>query len=78
MSRPTEADPSPALDPQLAAALRRHERIVAELGPLGAGVAQAWAHLASRAWWNEGGPTLAIDRDDSRALSVTRSLAVAR
>lgn len=79
MSRPTEATPPPALDPQLVAALRRNEDIVADLGPVGAGAAQARAHfMASRAWWNEGGPTLAIDQDDTIPLSATRSVAVAR
>lgn len=79
MSRPTEARQAAALDPQLVAALRRNEEIVASLGPVGAGVAQARAQfLASRAWWNEGGPGLAIDVDDSIPLSATRSLAVAR
>lgn len=78
MSRPTEVTASTDLDPQLAAALRRHEQIVASLGPVGDGVAQARAHfMAARAWWNEGGPTLAIDRDESIPLYARRDLAVA-
>lgn len=79
MSRPTEATPSTALDPQLAVALRRHEEIVASLGPAGAGAAQSQAHfMASRGWWNEGGPSLAIDQDDHIPLPAARSIAVAR
>lgn len=78
MSRPTEAAPLAGVDPQLAAALRRNEEIVAGLGPVGPGAAAARAQfMASRAWWNEGGPALAIDRDDAIPLSAGRGLRVA-
>jgi acetyl esterase len=78
MSRRTEAGLPAAIDPQLAAALARNEEIVAALGTAAAGIGAARAHfLASRAWWNEGGPRLAIDRDDVIALSPQRQLRVA-
>lgn len=78
MSRPTEPALPAAVDPQLAAALARHSEIVAGLGPVGAGVAAARAQfMASRAWWNEGGPALAIDRDDTIPLPAGRCIRVA-
>jgi acetyl esterase len=69
---------SSRIDPQLAAALARHDEIVANLGPAAPGVAGAREHfIASRAWWNEGGPQLAIDRDDVIPLAPQRQLKVA-
>ena len=78
MSRPTELPLPAGVDLQLAAALRRNEEIVAGLGTAGSGVAGARAQfLASRAWWNEGGPVLAVNRDDVIRLSPERSLQAA-
>lgn len=78
MSRPTEPAPPAGLDPQLAEALRRHDEIVAGLGPADTGALGARAQfMASRAWWNEGGPALAVDRDDTIPLSAHRDLRVA-
>src|SRR5262245_38026976 len=78
MSRPTEAALPMDIAPQLAQALRRNEEIVAALGPPAAGVQAARAHfLASRGWWNEGGPAVAVDRDDVIPLTPQRSLQVA-
>ena len=78
MSRPTEVALPAGVDPQLAAALQRNGEIVAGLGPVDSSVVAARAQfMASRAWWNEGGPTLAIDRDDAIPLSAQRSLRVA-
>jgi acetyl esterase len=78
MSRPTELPLPAGVDPQLAAALRRNEDIVAGLGFPGPGVAGVRAQfMASRSWWNEGGPVLAVDRDDVIPLSPHRRLQVA-
>ena len=78
MSRPTEFPLPAGIDPQLAAALRRNDDIVAGLGHPGPGATGARAQfMASRAWWNEGGPVLAVDRDDMIPLSAQRSLKVA-
>jgi len=78
MSRPTELPLPDGVDPQLAAALRRNEEIVAGLGHPGPGAQGARAQfMASRAWWNEGGPVLAVDRDDVIPLSPQRSVQVA-
>jgi acetyl esterase len=67
-----------AIDPQLATALARNDEIVAALGAATPGIGGARDHfLASRAWWNEGGPRLAIDRDDVIALAPQRQLRVA-
>ena len=78
MSRPTELALPAGVDPQLAAALRRNEEIVAGLGHPGPGVQGARAQfMASRAWWNESGPALAVDRDDAIPLSPQRSVQVA-
>ena len=66
------------LDPQLSAALARHQAILAELGPPGATVQEQRQHfLAARAWWNDGGPRLAVDRDETVPLPGGRSLRAA-
>ena len=78
MSRPTELPLPDGIDPQLAAALRRNDDIVAALGHPGPGASGARAQfMASRGWWNEGGPVLAIDRDDVIPLPSRRSAKVA-
>jgi acetyl esterase len=78
MSSPTDARLPAGLDPELARALARNDEIVASLGPAAPGVGGAREHfLASRAWWNEGGPQLAVDRDEVIALSPQRQLKVA-
>ena len=78
MSRPTELPLPDGVDPQLAAALRRNEEIVAGLGQPGPGAQGARAQfMASRAWWNEGGPVLVVDRDDVIPVAPRRNLQVA-
>lgn len=78
MSSPTDSDLPAGTDPQLAAALARNEEIVTALGPPGADIGSVRGHfMASRAWWNEGGPALAIDRDEVIALAPGRHLRVA-
>ena len=58
------ADPKSKIDPQQAAALARNAEIVAALGGPGEGIEQVRerAH-AARAFWNEGGPQMAEQRD---------------
>ena len=52
------------IDPQQAAALARNAEIVASLGGPGEGIAQIRERQeAARAIWNEGGPTMAEQRD---------------
>ncbi|RYY87611.1 MAG: hypothetical protein EOO24_34645 [Comamonadaceae bacterium] len=78
MSRPTESGMPAAIDPQAAAALARNDEIVAALGPAAPGIGGVREQfLASRAWWNEGGPRLAVDRDDVIPLSPQRQVRVA-
>lgn len=78
MSRPTEPPLPAGVDPQLAAALRHHEDILTGLGPSDTSAAAARAQfMASRAWWNGGGPRLAVDRDEVIPLSAERGLRVA-
>jgi acetyl esterase len=68
----------PALDPQLAEALARNEALSAAAGEPAKDIARVRAHfMATRAWWNEGGPQLAVDRDDVVPLSQARQLDVA-
>ena len=78
MSRPTEFPLPGGIDPQLAVALRRNDDLVAALGHPGPGATGARAQfMSSRAWWNEGGPVLAVDRDDVIPLSAQRRVEVA-
>lgn len=78
MSRPTEPPLPAGVDPQLAAALRHHEDILTGLGSSDTSAAAARAQfMASRAWWNGGGPRLAVDRDEVIPLSAERGLRVA-
>lgn len=65
------------IDPQLAEALARNDALAAEAGAP-KDIAGVRAHfMTTRAWWNEGGPQLAVDRDDVVPLSATRSIDVA-
>ena len=55
----------PELHPQMAEALRRSAEIAAALGPPQPGVAGLRRHAdEARAWWSEGGPELALVRED--------------
>lgn len=66
------------IDPQLAAALVRNEALAAAAGPAGPDIAGIRAHfMATRSWWNDGGPVLAVDRDDVIPVSDKRGIEVA-
>jgi acetyl esterase len=66
-----------ALDPQLVEALARNEDLSAAAGEPAKDIASLRVHfMATRAWWNEGGPQLAVDRDDALPLSPMRRLNV--
>lgn len=68
----------PAIDPQLAEALAKNEAVSSALGAPGPDIASLRTHfMASRTWWNEGGPRLAVDSDQIVPLSRQREIKVA-
>ena len=60
-------DPITRLDPQIVEALKKSEELANPYGapPLENPVAMREYHENTSAWWNEGGPELAIERDDT-------------
>lgn len=62
MPSETSTNPQALIDPQQAAALKRNAELVAENGGPGEGIVEIRARAeAVRAFWNTGGPAMAVD-----------------
>jgi acetyl esterase len=61
------SDPIARLDPQIVEALKKSEELAKPYGapPVNDPIAMRAYHDDTSAWWNEGGPTLAVERGDT-------------